>query len=372
MWKILAACLVLLIGLIGCQSTPHNSKPKCEPCSQFVDFQKPVAMCPSTPPFPDHINARKWTNLVLEGGGVKGVAYAGSFAALHHYGLLDDLDHVAGTSAGALLALILSLGYSADEMQQVVMQLDFKKFKDGDFLGDLHRLTTDYGVYKGNYAQCVLECLVEHKTGNRLTNFTELQQMKVKQHKPYRDPVFFSTNVNTSESIEFSASSNAGTPVAIAARMSMSIPFFFAAREFEGDTFVDGGVLRNYAIEAFDVDGPNAETLGLHLGGQPGRVDIENLAGFTKQMFTVLLNMQIARLCDVPADVKRSVFIPTLGIGTTDFNLTSAQKCDLMQSGQEAMIAYLTTADPSGTCPVNVQAIADYAKRLVLGLEAVN
>ena len=54
-------------------------------------------------------------NLVFEGGGVKGIAYVGALEVLDQEGILKDIKRVAGTSAGAMVAVLVGLGYSAAE-----------------------------------------------------------------------------------------------------------------------------------------------------------------------------------------------------------------------------------------------------------------
>ena len=44
----------------------------------------------------------QFRNLVFEGGGVKGIAYAGAVAVLEDKGILPGIRRVAGTSAGAI------------------------------------------------------------------------------------------------------------------------------------------------------------------------------------------------------------------------------------------------------------------------------
>ena len=187
-------CILLIMAVAGCQTTPKNSHPSCEPCTKYVDFAQPVEACPAFSP-QSVTPYRRWRHMVLEGGGVKGVAYAGAFAALSDAGAVDDIEHVAGTSAGALMALAFSLGYSADEIQQIVLQLDFKKFRDGTLLGNSVRLVRDYGLYKGNYAQCVMECLVQRQLGDKKANFLDLHAQAQQPGSHFRDAVFYGTDV---------------------------------------------------------------------------------------------------------------------------------------------------------------------------------
>ena len=54
--------------------------------------------------FPSFCFAQKkydYKNLVLEGGGVRGLAYAGVFSVLEEKGILQQIEKVGGSSAGS-------------------------------------------------------------------------------------------------------------------------------------------------------------------------------------------------------------------------------------------------------------------------------
>ena len=68
--------------------------------------------------------------LVLEGGGVKGIAYGGAIRALEDAQLLDKVEGFSGTSAGSQAAALLAAGYSGAEMDRTLRELDFKKLLD--------------------------------------------------------------------------------------------------------------------------------------------------------------------------------------------------------------------------------------------------
>jgi NTE family protein len=67
-------------------------------------------------------------DLVLEGGGVKGIGLAGAYAVLEENGY--EPQNVAGTSAGAITAALIAARYSAAELKEIVLSLDFKQFED--------------------------------------------------------------------------------------------------------------------------------------------------------------------------------------------------------------------------------------------------
>ena len=61
-------------------------------------------------------------NLVFEGAGVRGIAYAGAIKELENNKLISQIEKVGGTSAGAITAIMLALGYSSDEIGEIISQ----------------------------------------------------------------------------------------------------------------------------------------------------------------------------------------------------------------------------------------------------------
>ena len=76
----------------------------------------------------------EFRNLVFEGGGVKGIAYGGALKELNDRDILKKITRVAGTSAGAITAVLLAVGYSHDEVSDIVADTNFNDFAD-DSLG---------------------------------------------------------------------------------------------------------------------------------------------------------------------------------------------------------------------------------------------
>ena len=72
-----------------------------------------------------------YKNLALEGGGLRGIAYAGAFKALEENGTMQGIENIVGSSAGAIAGLMISIGYNADEIDSILMSQKFQKFNDG-------------------------------------------------------------------------------------------------------------------------------------------------------------------------------------------------------------------------------------------------
>ena len=71
------------------------------------------------------VNARPKVGLVLSGGGAKGAAHIGVLKYLEEEGI--PIDFIAGTSMGALVGGMYALGYSADEILDIVKSLDWDR-----------------------------------------------------------------------------------------------------------------------------------------------------------------------------------------------------------------------------------------------------
>ncbi len=69
-------------------------------------------------------------NLVFKGGGQKGIAYPAALKELERQGALKEIKRVAGTSAGAITAALVAVGYSPDELEQIIDESPLESFLD--------------------------------------------------------------------------------------------------------------------------------------------------------------------------------------------------------------------------------------------------
>lgn len=305
-----------------------------------------------------------YRNLVFEGGGVKGVAYGGVLEVLELSAITPQITNVAGTSAGSITATLVSLGYTAAEFIEKMMDLDFTTLEDGNDIEGPFRLIKHYGWFKGDAFLGKMEQYIAEKTAdqNGRATFRDFNDQNFKSLR------VFSTNLSQQRLDEFSFEKTPDVAVADAVRMSMSIPFFFeAVRRKDGDVYCDGGVLDNYPIETYDtseiradeqagrmmhVRTPNPATLGFHLGTlDQAALNINHVTRFAAAVFDAILNIQNILLKATPGDELRTVFIDTLGIGTTDFKITAAQKVALIEQGRIATANYLHNPPHTGTLP---------------------
>ena len=340
--------------------------------------------------------AAQCRKLGFEGGGVKGIAYLGAMQILAQRGLLGSIDRVGGTSAGAINAVLFTLGLTLQRQTQILRSTDFKKFMDDSFgvIRDINRLANKFGWHKGDFFDEWLGELVKEALGTDKATFQDLKDAG----KP--DLYVIGTNLSTGFSEVFSHERHPDMRLTRAVRISMSIPLFFAAvREgARNDVYVDGGVMLNYPIKLFDrmkyidtadeadaarvvdyytrenarfqLERPgrspyvyNRQTLGLRLDKEeeiamyrydepPAGKKIKNFTQYARALISALMQVQ-ENMHLHSDDWQRTLYINTLDVKTTDFDLDDATKQALIDEGIKGAETYLKWFDDPAETPVN-------------------
>jgi NTE family protein len=164
----------------------------------------------------------------------------------------------------------------------------------------------------------------------------------------------YATDLFTHSLKEFSPATTPTVPIAEAVRASMSIPLYYDAWKFSNNNpddhfYVDGGVLYNYPVAAFDdlsSGVANSATLGFqfeNLSASPiyTPFDYGDLGKYLKSLVDTLMYTQSVAIKNSAADLLRTVNIDHLGVSSTDFEIETATKNKLLQSGWDAVVAYL-------------------------------
>ena len=314
---------------------------------------------------------QQYENIVFEGAGIRGIAYSGVLKELDRSGIITNISKVGGTSAGALTALMVSLGYSPNEIIELISKTKFHKFRDGQFifLGGFSRLNQKYGWYKGNELTNWLEKIIKNKTGNAEITFQELQDQKFKQL------YVTATCINKQKLLIFSSETYPQMKVKDAVRISMSIPLYFQAvfidrfgtvykntkQTKDLDIVVDGGIIGNFPIFIFDsiaLDSsnnktriPNFKTIGVRIDSDSqiksdsldkelAPIEIENIRDYLEAFYIIILeNLNRNQL--IPEDWDRTISVSSVGIGPKIKKLNSAQKMALIKSGEQHTLHFL-------------------------------
>ncbi|MEJ7682298.1 MAG: patatin-like phospholipase family protein [Segetibacter sp.] len=204
-----------------------------------------------------------YKNLVLEGGGVRGFTYIGAFEILDSLGILEPIEKIGGTSAGAIQAALLAIGYTPAELINVAANIPLKEFNDGFLPGGFSRVSNKLGFFKGDKLNKWIEQLIAAKTGDANITFMQLHQQRSAKH--YKDLYITGTDLTYRSLRIFSYESYPDMQIKDAVRISFSIPLYFEPVLIDDDgkvqqdrnnrklhLMVDGGLLSNYPVQMFD------------------------------------------------------------------------------------------------------------------------
>ncbi len=345
-------------------------------------------------------------DLALEGGGVKGIALVGAVLALDEAGY--KVQRVAGTSAGAiaatLIAAIVQRGKPMIDLKRYLDSMDFTKFmpegkihefldrvahRVGEATADFSILLTRMGLYPGTYLYDwigpILNELDAETFGKLRISEAEDPGLSLPIERQYRLLVHTSdVTRRVLARLPWDCSRYGKQPdsmaVADAVRASMSIPFFFepftleateatvnvpmpggrtAAQRYAGGTvtWVDGGMLRNFPITAFDrIDGrpPRWPTIGIKLNSfdaDSGRTTAcAHTLGLATDCVQTMMNEWDVYSIE-SATAARTIFINNDGITATQFHLDKAQQDSLFKNGVAAATEFIIDMGQLGYVP---------------------
>lgn len=323
----------------------------------------------------------KYKNLVLEGGGVRGLAYAGAIEVLEEKNIINNIEKVAGSSAGAIAGLMISLGYNSSEIDSILQNLKVQQFNDGkDIVGKIIRIKKEYGLFKGNKFEKWIAGLIKAKTGDPDITFYELHKKHLEDHS-FKDFYCTGTNISRQQLEVFSWESWPQMQLKTAVHISSCIPFYFRpvaidsngnelnarATELPFDLYVDGGMLCNFPINIFDscTSGRNAlvsndviynyETLGLKLerAKQIEEFDenktaiapyhIKNMKDYTSAVMNLMMEKMNRNAADLSNERGRTIYISYGDISGRIRKMSTEDKKLLHDNGVIAATQFFTT-----------------------------
>jgi NTE family protein len=309
-------------------------------------------------------------DLVLAGGGVKGIGHVGAVAALRDAGY--TFPRVAGTSAGSIVGALVAAGMSPTRMAEVVRGLSWQRFRDPSvldrvpLLGPAASVLVEYGIYEGSY--------VREWLGNELADLDVTTFADLRTDEPHGDAddaeayklVVMAADITRGELIRlpWDYRSYGLEPdeqlVVDAVRASMSIPIFFEPVTLEhaggeSSTLVDGGVLSNYPIDVFDrTDGrmPRWPTFGVTLLPRmpEGNIQLFPLLGplrrrglprYLESLITTTVVGRDQGYLAKPWVKARTIEVDTAKVGVVEFDVDDAGENELYENGRTKAASFL-------------------------------
>ncbi len=282
-------------------------------------------------------NQRPKVGLVLSGGGAKGAAHIGILKAMEEAGLTPD--YITGTSMGSIVGGLYSIGYSADELKDIVENANWDELLTNKI--SLDKVTYEEKFYYGRY---LLDFYVKDKKlqfpqgiieGQALMEMFSNLTRPVHGINDFNDfPIPFAcigTNIVTGEPVVLNHGS-----LAMSMRASMAIPSIFTPVKIDGKLLVDGGLVRNMPVPEIQDMGADI-IIGVFVSSDlvpeeklNSAVSILSQSAFIKSAFDSRVQMD---KCDI-------LIVPNLEEFSTG-SFSSAPQ--ILERGMEAGKEYLET-----------------------------
>jgi NTE family protein len=313
---------------------------------------------------------RSHADLVLEGGGVKGIGLVGAYLTLVEHGY--QAHRVAGTSAGAVVGALIAADMPPDLMLKTMREVDYGRFQDESFLDHLGKVGKglsvlfEKGIFEGDHLRTWLDGLLSD-LGK--ATFGDLRiddpESSLPSEHAYR-LVVHTSDISCGRLVRLPwdyplyGLDPDKQRVADAVRASMSIPFFYEPVRMNGhrpdgteiDSYlVDGGLLSNFPIDVFDRTDdkpPRWPTFGIKLSSRPTtqmeeRFEIDGVLDLAKAMVGTMMKFHDQMHIDDPAVLARTMFVDTVDVKATDFDIDEATQDLLYENGRAAASKFLGT-----------------------------
>jgi NTE family protein len=290
---------------------------------------------------------------VFEGGGVRGIGIVGALTYLEDCGY--RWQRVAGCSVGAIIAALITAGYTAREMKRILIETNFLKFQDRDrlqripILGKPISFVTQNAIYSGDYVEKWINYLLNRKGIEKFkdiiidgkcplkiiaSDITRRCVITLPDDLPQYDI----------DPMEYS--------IAKAIRMSISIPFYFkpVKLNYNNNTcyIVDGSIAYSYPITIFDVPGiPRWPTFGFKFNDPSITYTSAGKTDPLSFLFDIASTMAHRTSVEFMSEKNkiRSIIIPTGGVGITDFDISREKSILLFRNGYRSAMNFLKTWD---------------------------
>ena len=288
--------------------------------------------------------SRPKVGLVLSGGGAKGAAHIGVLKYIEEAGI--PIDYIAGTSMGSIVGGMYALGYSSDEILNIISEVDWDRLISNKV--DRQKISFER---KGESRTQLLTMPFSFSTKNQ-----EFQTKSFKKSLPTGIVsgdnlinLFNSLSVGYSEPIDFRDLPIPFLCVATniingeakvldngvfskSLRASMAIPVLFDPVKIDSVLYADGGLVNNFPAEQCRAMGADY-VIGVSMS--PGlESNPDNLSSFfsqVKQLKEIITDKEFEnyhKMCDIfiSPDLK--------GVGMLSFDAESVAR--VTNSGYEA------------------------------------
>lgn len=281
-------------------------------------------------------------HLVFAGGGIRGLAFVGALKAIYDKTGIDFslIAHrpimCTGVSVGALLSLLIVIGFSVHELLDFSSSLLNETFVS---INPLLLLKGGLSVDNGEKLTAFLTSLLEKKG---FSASTTLSQLFIATRVSLETVI---TNLTTASVMYINHESHPTLSVITAVMASMSLPLIFPpVKGTNGHVWADGGIMENFPMHKYPAETSLGFTFIWKIDGKP-----DSLLSYIMRL--IQLQQIPQEICSwnlMPVALKRKCIVIDCGsismLGPNwDFALTSEIREALLLIGKKAADEKMST-----------------------------
>ncbi len=273
--------------------------------------------------------------VIFGGGGVRGIAYCGAYNAL----LKNDVEisGLAGSSIGAVFAVLLSLGYRGDEIFEIFSDTGLGLFSDLNF-----GVKNDIAFSKGQKFYEWIKTYIEQKF--YLSSYKKGQMPPVTFKDVEKNLVIYAVDLVKMEFKEFSKRLTPDFEIAKAVRASVSMPGLFTPLVEEDSFLVDGDLLKASPLWRISdtILSTGDRILEYRLEDTTPKENITNPIDYFNRVYNAFCGFSTDYIIDVygKKDKFDYIKINTPDVSVVDFLISKSKKQELFDLGYKATDEY--------------------------------
>ena len=262
--------------------------------------------------------------IVLSGGGASGMAHIGVLMALEENNI--PIDYITGTSAGALVGGLYSIGYTPAQIKEMAASPDFYKIANGqidkEYIYFFKQRPQNASIVKFSFNQDLKQLNTSiplNITDPSLIDFFMIEKFTIpSSYADYNfDSLFVpfrcvASDIDANKEVVFKSGNLSQT-----VRASMTFPFYIPPLTLDGKLLVDGGLYNNFPADVMYNDFMPDVIIGSSVT-QPRRTPKDyDLISQVRSMIQSKSNFEI--------NCSNSMIInpPVDEVGTFDFDKTA-------------------------------------------------
>lgn len=249
-------------------------------------------------------------DIVLSGGGIKGISFLGYFKYLNEKHYLDNIKSYSASSVGAIIALLLVLKYQPEQLINFVLDFDFSKIINYD----INLFATQYGLNDGELLIKFIQGFLKHKGLS-----IDLTLKELYDYNPI-DLFITTTNLTKQKKELLNWKTHPDLKITLAIRLTTSLPFIFTPVNYENCLYVDGSV-----VDDLPTDHLNNPDDALKISVKSSENNNDSLISYAYSILNIMLSKSINK--------NNLILIETGNITTDCFFIDRTDKKRLVDYG---------------------------------------